>query len=482
MSDRQGGGGVRKIVAAAVIVPAFVFTMLISLVLTFDTAAAAACDLGGAAVLVDPASVPAGPIAGWDHEQLVNAAYVMLAAQRLGLTVRDQQIGVMTAMGESSLRVLDYGDEAGPDSRGLFQQRANGAWGTLADRMDPFISSTNFFKVEMTIEGRQTMAPTLVAHEVQRNADPWYYEPFWADAGLVVQGLSGVRASTSGSTAPTSTYNLGSVKPQTALVANTLGPMFGIKTIGGYRPPEAEQYDPNGHPAGLALDFMINDIPAGTATGDRLAAYAQDHADDLGVLYLIWQQRIWSPARADEGWRPMEDRGSPTQNHMDHVHMSLSGAGTGQLSGCPQGQGQLGEVNSEGWAAPGAGPITSTYGPRVNPVTGVPGFHYGIDLAAGGCGGPIWASNAGTVIRAGAATGYGNLIEVDHGDVITRYAHMYDSGVLVYTGQRVQAGQQIAKTGTTGNSTGCHLHFEVLLGGSHVDPKQFLDQVNVTIP
>jgi len=73
--------------------------------------------------------VTATTISGYGHDQLVNAAYVIQAGKDLNLSSRDQTIGVMTAMGESGLRVLNYGDAVGPDSRGLFQQRANGGGG-----------------------------------------------------------------------------------------------------------------------------------------------------------------------------------------------------------------------------------------------------------------------------------------------------------------------------------------------------------------
>ncbi len=487
MSGNGEGSGGRKAVIALLLIPAFFLAFLFSLVFTSDsTSQANACGPTGAALIVDPASVPQGPIAGYDHEQLVNAAHIMLAAQKLGLSARDQQIGVMTAMGESSLRVLDRGDAVGPDSRGLFQQRDNGAWGSYEDRMNPFISATNFFKVEMTIAGRDSMEPTLVANAVQRNADPYYYTPFWAPAGEVTKALGGIKeqaGSTATSTAgtPQSSYALGPVKPQTATVANTVGPMFGIKTAGGYRDPQAEQYDPNGHPAGLAIDFMTNDIPDGKATGDRLAKYLQDHAAELGVKYIIWQQHIWSVERADEGWRAMADRGSPTQNHMDHVHLSLTGDGSSTIPGCGPG-GLPGEVSQTGWASPAQGPITSGFGPRKSPGGVGSTYHRGIDLGGGGCYGPIWAANKGQVVTAGPSSGYGNLIEIDHGGgVHTRYGHMFNDGLMVKIGDQVSAGQQIAKVGTTGNSTGCHLHFEVLMNGQQVDPKAFLDKVNVTI-
>lgn len=124
-------------------------------------------------------------------EQLLNAVLIMNAASGLGLSRKAQQLGVMTALGESSLRVLGYGDGAGPDSRGLFQQRDNGAWGTLADRMDPTTSARSFFTALSGVQGWETLEPTIAAHRVQRNADPFYYARFEQAAGDVVAGLAG---------------------------------------------------------------------------------------------------------------------------------------------------------------------------------------------------------------------------------------------------------------------------------------------------
>ncbi len=153
---------------------------------------------GAAGVTVDPAAVTPGPVAGYRGEQLVNAAYVVLAGRDLGLGARDQTIGVMTAMGESGLRVLDYGDAVGPDSRGLFQQRDNGAWGSYADRMDPYVSATSFFRALARVEGRDALSPTIAAHRTQRNADPYHYERFWPAAVAVVEALAGLPTGLSG--------------------------------------------------------------------------------------------------------------------------------------------------------------------------------------------------------------------------------------------------------------------------------------------
>jgi hypothetical protein len=97
----------------------------------------------------------------------------------------------MTAMGESSLRVLDRGDAVGPDSRGLFQQRDNGAWGSYADRMDPATSATNFFRALQGVPDWRSLPPTIAAHRTQRNADPYHYERWWDDAVEVVSALAG---------------------------------------------------------------------------------------------------------------------------------------------------------------------------------------------------------------------------------------------------------------------------------------------------
>jgi hypothetical protein len=142
-------------------------------------------------VKVGDISVPAGPVAGFCQDRLVNAAHVMNAARDLDLGTHTQAVGVMTAIGESGLRVLDYGDSAGADSRGLFQQRDNGAWGSLADRMDPFISAHNFFVKVTDVPGWRTMDPSLLAHSVQVNSDPNHYSASWTDAEAIVAALSG---------------------------------------------------------------------------------------------------------------------------------------------------------------------------------------------------------------------------------------------------------------------------------------------------
>ncbi len=133
------------------------------------------------------------------------------------------------------------------------------------------------------------------------------------------------------------------------------------------------------------------------------------------------------------------------------------------------------------WVRPNAGPWLSKFGMRVNPVSGVYKLHAGIDLS-GRCGSPILAATSGTVTKAGPASGYGNLIIIDiGGGADTRFGHMKASDILVQPGQAVQAGQQIARVGSEGDSTGCHLHFEVRQNGAATDPAPILQAHGVPL-
>ena len=124
------------------------------------------------------------------------------------------------------------------------------------------------------------------------------------------------------------------------------------------------------------------------------------------------------------------------------------------------------------WPAPSYTRVSSPYGWRNHPIFKTRKFHTGVDLAAPG-GSNILAAESGKVISAGWNGGYGNCLVVDHGGGIsTLYAHA--SALLVSKGAQVTKGQVIAKVGTTGNSTGNHLHFEVLINGKTTDPMGYI--------
>ena len=115
-------------------------------------------------------------------------------------------------------------------------------------------------------------------------------------------------------------------------------------------------------------------------------------------------------------------------------------------------------------------PITSTFDPRPNPITGVWESHGALDLGAPH-GAGVFALKAGTVVYAGWMSGYGNVVVINHGDMSTLYAH--NSVLNVSPGEQVSGGQRIASVGSTGNSTGPHIHFEVIIGGQKVDPAPY---------
>lgn len=118
------------------------------------------------------------------------------------------------------------------------------------------------------------------------------------------------------------------------------------------------------------------------------------------------------------------------------------------------------------------GGYNSNYGWRIDPFTGQHSLHEGIDFA-GGVGTPILAAAGGVVVYAEYHSAYGNMVEIDHGnELITRYAHA--SKLHVKVGEMVLRGAKIAEVGSTGRSTGTHLHFEVRQRGIAVNPAQFL--------
>lgn len=124
------------------------------------------------------------------------------------------------------------------------------------------------------------------------------------------------------------------------------------------------------------------------------------------------------------------------------------------------------------WPAPSYTYISSEFGYRTHPIYGDQRFHNGLDMAAPG-GSPILAAYDGTVVAAAYSSSMGNYIMIDHGDgLYTIYMHA--SALYVSKGQSVSQGQQIAAVGSTGNSTGNHLHFSVRLNGSYVSPWNYL--------
>ncbi|MDB6046928.1 MAG: hypothetical protein JWM63_5479 [Gammaproteobacteria bacterium] len=129
------------------------------------------------------------------------------------------------------------------------------------------------------------------------------------------------------------------------------------------------------------------------------------------------------------------------------------------------------QIHPEGRPVTG-GFISSYFGERQDPFSGHEAYHKGVDFA-GTTGANVMSVAAGVVTWAGERTGYGNLVEINHGDgYVTRYAH--NERTLVAVGQTVKRGEPVALMGSTGRSTGPHVHFEVLRNGRQVDPLSFI--------
>ncbi|WP_136586077.1 M23 family metallopeptidase [Microbacterium hydrothermale] len=176
------------------------------------------------------------------------------------------------------------------------------------------------------------------------------------------------------------------------------------------------------------------------------------------------------------------DRARREQEERDRQNNNNGGGGGGgggsSDGGGGGGGGGGGDVAGSGWARPSSAGTTSGYGPRSSQCNGsycASSWHLGLDFGAG-CYSPIYAASAGRVTYAGYNGGYGNYIRIQHDDgSATGYAHIVNGGIYVSYGQRVGAGEQIAATGQTGNSFGCHLHFEVYPPwGGTTDPAPWL--------
>lgn len=288
-------------------------------------------------------------VGAWQGEQVVNAALIIKAGKALNLDAWTITVGVMAAMGESSLRNPDHGDAVRDDTIGLFQ--IGPEHGSYAQRMDPSWAAGNFFSRLLAVPGYRDLAPTIAAHRAQRNADPNHYSPFWPQAVQMVSTLTndpslldrlsadGAQANCATSSIPTgATSNCPPVPGgvENGLNANALAGMRcvhatfpKITTMYGFNPAAGGD-----HAAGNAVDFMLDNYrtPEMRAYGWQLANWAKAHAQELKIDYIIFDMKIWSMARDAEGWRPYLRYGEvvddDTLAHRDHPHITFSAART----------------------------------------------------------------------------------------------------------------------------------------------------------
>jgi murein DD-endopeptidase MepM/ murein hydrolase activator NlpD len=182
---------------------------------------------------------------------------------------------------------------------------------------------------------------------------------------------------------------------------------------------------------------------------------------------LVVRQNALAAARANQRSLLVTVRSQREKDEEDLSKMQAASAAiAAQIRAHQAASGSGGNgTSSSGLAWPVNGPITSGFGPRWG------SFHEGIDIGAS-CGTPIHAAASGTVIYSGWMDGYGNFVVIDHGyGLATAYGHQ---SAIYVSGGSVSQGQTIGAVGSTGHSTGCHLHFEVRVNGSPVDPLGYL--------
>ncbi len=219
----------------------------------------------------------------------------------------------------------------------------------------------------------------------------------------------------------------------------------------------------------VAEQKMIEAQDAAAAAEAALSAQEQHLTELQAQLQALKDTSAKTLSEYQVGVEEERKRREAAEKAAREAAAAAAAAGNGQGGGV---------VNGGGWCRPGTGWLSSGYGPR-SQTCGRNGcsssFHRGIDLAAGAWS-PIYAAAAGTVTYSGnTGAGFGNWIKINHGGGIeTSYAHIVDGGRYVRAGQWVGAGQNIAGVGTTGNSFGNHLHFEVYINGAQVDPIPFL--------
>ena len=225
-----------------------------------------------------------------------------------------------------------------------------------------------------------------------------------------------------------------------------------------------------------ALDGQKAELDEQHRLADEARTQAAAKAQEIESLVAQQQSARDGAARAQEGFEAQAAQLTAKQAEEEADLANEDARVRALISAIPDddgsGGGSLG--GSGAFIRPVGGSISSGFGYRSDPMTGVQTFHAGIDFGVG-CGTPIKAAGNGTVIFAGGNTsdGYGLHVIINHGGgLVTLYGHQ--SAIAVGEGQAVTAGQVIGYVGSTGKSTGCHLHFEVRQNGNPVNPLGYL--------
>ena len=273
-----------------------------------------------------------------------------------------------------------------------------------------------------------------------------------------------------------------SVRPLIALAGVAALALLGSGGALGYwlaDAPDRPMTSASAAPEPLALPFTLEQVGAISARLFRLESEAAQLGKRIGVLNADVPARPPSGRRGKSHAEPTGAAGGPLLP--ERSESSPLGAIDAQLGRVEQQIASVASAAAEQSLAlmrlptrlpiPGA-ELTSSFGNRIDPFAHSHAFHAGLDFAAR-AGTPITSAAGGIVAFAGFKRDFGWMVEIDHGNgLATRYAHA--SRLLVRTGEVVVPGDRIAMVGSSGRSTGAHLHFEVLRAGDQVDPRRYL--------
>ncbi|WP_088316844.1 hypothetical protein [Kineosporia sp. R_H_3] len=248
-----------------------------------------------------------------DPEQAGNAAVIASIAVRRGLPARAATIGIATAMQESKLRNIDYGDR---DSLGLFQQRPSQGWGTPEQVQDPVYASNAFYDVLVKVEGYQSLPITDAAQKVQRSAYPSAYEQHEPEARALASALSGY--SPGAFECVLRPADVAAQEPgANGLTARATALVKAAKTETGRTGKADPEVAATAPEAGTAVRFTLAGRE-GTRTAWSLAHWAVARADALAVTAVEVDGKQWRRDRPDAGWAALTD-GPPAGTVVVHV-------------------------------------------------------------------------------------------------------------------------------------------------------------------
>ncbi|MDQ4054137.1 MAG: hypothetical protein M3237_15735 [Actinomycetota bacterium] len=266
-------------------------------------------------------------------EQAENASLISAIAVRRDLPARAASIALATAYQESDLFNIEYGDR---DSVGLFQQRPSQGWGSVDEILDPVYSTNAFYDALLEIDGYESMEITAAAQAVQRSGFPDAYADHEGDARTIASALTG--HSPEGFTCEISDdvdevdpalTRTGLTKRAEAVRREALG-VFGDVQVGGFEPGGVGDGHMSGstHYEGRAVDLFVRPINgANKVRGWAMAHYFVAQAARLEIQTVIFDDRIWTARRSDEGWRnydpPSRDGDQVILEHRDHVHVDV---------------------------------------------------------------------------------------------------------------------------------------------------------------